>query len=500
MASSMPTPLSALDKSSFAYKTVKDRLPVIVAKTIDSITRTKEIISKSLKTDNDSEKDISSNLKAAVGELSQLRHEIMTNKPLLQLNDEFIDANMWNELINSSSTTGVVHWDLVIEKPLKWFSAPWLIVECYMYRRMHSAFLKRQNISNFDHFSIQKEDSTRNSALSITEMISHMKDIGERIKSADLFDPEIENDFCHMLQLCLWGNKCDMSLSGGDTVNHQVNPLDQVDRFYQKIIVNDMEIIWKALKSIAIKREEKGKKVRVDIVLDNAGFELFVDFCLADFLIMSGLADEVFFHCKCIPWFVSDTVRNDFYWLIEQSEQMCAIITAEEIAARQPVISPETPPSSRNSPKTAKTTPKTTPVVSPEVVIEEEEVDSKIALRNKRITEDPAAVWSDRLKDGFWFLVEHEFWTSPFDYNEMPKRAPELYQTLKSSDLIIFKGDLNYRKLVGDIAWKPTTPFKTAIRDFHPAPLVALRTLKADVIVGLDATQLGNIKRSLRTG
>lgn len=47
------------------------------------------------------------------------------------------------------------------------------------------------------------------------------------------------------------------------------------------------------------------------------------------------------------------------------------------------------------------------------------------------------------------------------------------------------KGDLNYRKLTGDLKWSHTTSLKTALRAFHPAPLCTLRGLKADVVVGL---------------
>ena len=50
-----------------------------------------------------------------------------------------------------------------------------------------------------------------------------------------------------------------------------------------------------------------------------------------------------------------------------------------------------------------------------------------------------------------------------------------------------YVGDLNYRKLVGDLNWETTVPLATAVQGFLPAPLLSLRTAKADVMVGLEA-------------
>jgi hypothetical protein len=55
-----------------------------------------------------------------------------------------------------------------------------------------------------------------------------------------------------------------------------------------------------------------------DIVLDNSGFELFSDLCLADIIVTHGIAASVEFHLKCIPWFVSDVNAPDLEWTMEQ--------------------------------------------------------------------------------------------------------------------------------------------------------------------------------------
>jgi hypothetical protein len=62
----------------------------------------------------------------------------------------------------------------------------------------------------------------------------------------------------------------------------------------------------------------------------------------------------------------------------------------------------------------------------------------------------------------------------------------DLRTDFAAADLTIFKGDLNYRRLVGDRLYPPTTSF-AEVTAYFPGPVAALRTLKSDVIVGLDA-------------
>lgn len=55
----------------------------------------------------------------------------------------------------------------------------------------------------------------------------------------------------------------------------------------------------------------------LDIILDNAGYELFTDLCLADYLVTYKFVNTVRFHGKAIPWFVSDVTNQDFTTTID---------------------------------------------------------------------------------------------------------------------------------------------------------------------------------------
>ena len=77
------------------------------------------------------------------------------------------------------------------------------------------------------------------------------------------------------------------------------------------------------------------------------------------------------------------------------------------------------------------------------------------------------------------------FWVLPFDCSKMAQVDPNLYAELSKSAMVIFKGDLNYRKLVRDIYWEPTTSFRSASRGFEPTKVLALRTIKSEAVSGL---------------
>jgi hypothetical protein len=65
----------------------------------------------------------------------------------------------------------------------------------------------------------------------------------------------------------------------------------------------------------------------------------------------------------------------------------------------------------------------------------------------------------------------------------------DLREDFTTSALTIMKGDLNYRRLVGDQHWPATTPF-TEATSYFPGAVTALRTLKSDVVTGLASETL----------
>jgi len=165
---------------------------------------------------------------------------------------------------------------------------------------------------------------------------------------------------------------------------------------------------------------------RVDFVSDNAGREFFFDLALADFLLQEGRARQVLMHLKNQPFFVSDAMPDDFHLSI------ALLKTAPAVKMR--------------------------------------ELDSRL--------EDALA--AQRLK-----ATSDPFLTTCLMYRQMPAN---LKRQLAQADLVLLKGDVNYRRLLDDAHW----PFTTRMEDvigYFPAPCAVLRTLKGEIMVGLQPGQ-----------
>ncbi|XP_068925771.1 damage-control phosphatase ARMT1-like isoform X1 [Petaurus breviceps papuanus] len=407
----LPPQMSAKEEGSFANFTMKNRAPQILKKIITALQQHKnEFFEKLGEVGTEAEKKF-------ISLLSKLLNELQTDEPLLPLTDNCVDTDIWNQCLE-------YHYSLLNENynKISWFQSPWLYVECYMYRRVYEALMLSSPTSDLDVFKESKEQNFLESKEAVMSLCSYLQGLNS-IENLD--ENRLKDEFFKLLQVSLWGNKCDLSLSGGQSSSQKCSPLIALEELKPFILVNDVEHLWSLLRNRK-KMRQKFPTTRVDFVLDNAGFELVTDLVLADFLLASKLATEIHFHGKSIPWYVSDTNKNDMNWVLEE-----------------------------------------------------------LKASNIKCMFECGSNWELYFKKHTWIYQDHMFWTLPYEYCAMSWVAPDLYAELQKSNLVLFKGDLNYRKLVADRKWGFTVPFHQALNGFHPAPLCSIRTVKAEVQVGL---------------
>ncbi|OBA22931.1 DUF89-domain-containing protein [Metschnikowia bicuspidata var. bicuspidata NRRL YB-4993] len=319
------------------------------------------------------------------------------------------------------------------QRRVTWLTGPWLYLECYLYQLLDLWFKQTIHLKEFDVFENSKSTAFQQSSFGVLELCKRYETLSKQLQGASVDQEALKLLFYEFIDISLWGNATDLSLLAGNVTLEDIKSVQGAEvrkKNEEKIIVNDAAKAWHQLTGDARKR--------VDFVLDNSGFELFADLCLSMFLLDSGLVESVVLHCKEIPWFVSDTMPKDFESLIEQLKNAEFFTEIHSSAEDKKAI---------------------------------EFFTSKLE----------ALVGQQKIS-----LQHNLFWTSYENFWYIPEKRG-LFEELRKSSLVIFKGDLNYRKLTGDLQWDTTTPFVTAIRQLGSSglPVLALRTCKADVVVGL---------------
>ncbi|MFC4855451.1 damage-control phosphatase ARMT1 family protein [Actinophytocola glycyrrhizae] len=118
--------------------------------------------------------------------------------------------------------------------------------------------------------------------------------------------------------------------------------------------------------------------------------------------------------------------------------------------------------------------------------------DVVAALRRLSESHDAGPRLERAMRDGRLQVRAHPFSCAPWSYHRMP---PDLAADFASATVTIMKGDLNYRRLVGDRRWVPTTPFEE-VTAYFPGRVAALRTMKCDVAVGIPADAVARLDAS----
>ncbi|MFH9134485.1 damage-control phosphatase ARMT1 family protein [Streptomyces sp. NPDC017524] len=175
-----------------------------------------------------------------------------------------------------------------------------------------------------------------------------------------------------------------------------------------------------------------GSGSTVAVVADNAGRELIPDLILIDHFLEHRRADRVVLHVKPSPYYVSDAMTADVVDCLRR------LIEAPGEAGR-------------------------------------------IGGR----------LWK-AMGAGHLEIRTHPFFCAPQPYGEMPE---DLRGEFESAALTLLKGDLNYRRLVADRWWDATASFAD-LTSYFPGAVAALRTLKSDVVVGLEESTLDALERS----
>jgi hypothetical protein len=180
-----------------------------------------------------------------------------------------------------------------------WLQVPWFFAETYFYRRLIAItdFFR----TGFDPFATQKQQGLHTT-------VARGQALATQTHRSSQMGGAPRASF-HLLTLALWGNQADMSLwAPDDPTQPHHRPADHP---HEHLVVNEAEAVAHFL--TALQGRAAGHASMCDCLLDNAGFELLGDLCLADYLLSTAQVQTVRVHAKVHPTFVSDAIMVDVH-------------------------------------------------------------------------------------------------------------------------------------------------------------------------------------------
>ena len=375
----LPSPVMPSEENTFAHYTLVSRLPAVIERVIK---------------ENDFPPSI-------VQELENLIEDLFEGWVRPLADDQGPDVASWASY-------------LIPFEGKSWFEMPFYFAEAYFFRRLLEAtdYFVPSLWQGIDPFGYQKR-------LSLKKSMDAIRGISERINALNTEQPQAQwyqTCLTALLQTSLWGNRADLSLWPVDAEDGATRDLQQQQTH---ILVDNTYDLLNYLSNI------QGQ--RIDLIIDNAGFELVCDLFFTDFLLSTNTANIVYLHLKAHPIFVSDAMNQDVFYTLEMLAN---------------------------------------------------DISENVRMLAGRLQEY-IAVGRLICRDSF-------FWNAPLAFWEMPD---SLREELAKASLILIKGDANYRRILGDRHWLFTTPLSD-IGYYFPTPFVALRTLKSEVATGLEPAQI----------
>ncbi|MGB5058486.1 MAG: ARMT1-like domain-containing protein, partial [Candidatus Promineifilaceae bacterium] len=168
-----------------------------------------------------------------------------------------------------------------------WLQAPWFFVETYFYRRVLEAtqyFAEGAATAVLDPFAYQKQQGL---AATQTAVAGLCHTVNRWLTQPTARKEALE----HLLSVALWGNQADLSLWPADNSD---NPTHAEDVRQEHLLRDDTTAVTQHLLA-------PNHPIRLDLIADNAGFELVGDLCLIDYALHSGTAVSVTLHLKSHP-------------------------------------------------------------------------------------------------------------------------------------------------------------------------------------------------------
>lgn len=174
--------------------------------------------------------------------------------------------------------------------------------------------------------------------------------------------------------------------------------------------------------------------LQLNYIADNAGLELLTDLLLMDYLLFHGKVPAVVLHVKMHPTFVSDAIKADTEHHLRFLEKMD---------------------------------------------------DRNCAGFAGRIR--------SYLADSRLIVKDHSFWNTGMHFTQLPGDLKDFFG---KGSLLLFKGDANYRRLFEDRMWPMTMPVKDALDYLSEFRVAYVRTLKSEIMLGLDVERLEHLNRT----
>eukprot|EP00798_Chlamydomonas_sp_ICE-L_P011371 gene11371-12068_t len=382
-----------------------------------------------------------------------MREEILSNASLRPLDATALTSSSSSGLVPiiNHSNKVLADWKAHSGKDT-WLDLPWLLIETYMYLRVAEAIRSQPKLAAmgpFDPFQRQKESAFVMSHASVCSMgAERQKESASVMSHASVCSMGAEVDAVtgdggqafksgggsldalkeKLYQYSLWGNKTDLSLLvDASKIDPAALAVSASKEGQPFLIVDEFEAVWDVLKT----------SYSSGVTIPTPARDL-------DTELRTALAQAV------------DSSSREF-----SQPYLCSVREAhsEQLRASMRFVARSKVPNAR----------------------------SRLAVV-PRTNAEGLELYGDLCLAGF--LLDYGLARcTPDPFCWMATASPDLYADLSESSLLIFKGDLNYRKLSFDCRWPWTTPFKEALMGFAPAPFVTLRTLKADVMAGLKEGQ-----------